>query len=185
MDAPFGKILKITSINSKTLILEDQWKMGFLSNAPIGWAEGDKIRLTETSKLGTRPGSAEISTSRVQVENLSKKSAAITVSWDGSILKEKNMTASSDLELSLRKNIRPGRELSIVKTFPNHVIQLVDGTKWQLYKDSANYREVNWDTGDIVEIAKGMSRPNEDSKTYFIENKSQRQKLLAVFISED
>lgn len=185
MDAPFGKVLEITSINAKALIASDKWKMGFLANAPLGWAVGDRIKLSETAKLGSKPGSSDVSTSRVQVKNLDKKSADITVSWEGSTVTEKSLSQGSAPQLSLRKNIRPGRELTIAKTFPNYVIQLTDGTKWQLYKDSGSYREVNWGTGDVIELTKGMSRPNEDSKTYFIENKTEKQKLLAVFISED
>lgn len=185
MDAPFGKRLKITSIDSRVLIADDKWKMGFIGNAPVGWRQGETIRLSESPKLGAKGGSSEISSSRVRVENLDKKSAPITVSWEGSIAPQKSLGSSSEVQLSLRKNIRPGRELTIVKTFPNYVIQLSDGTKWQLYKDSGRYREINWGIGDVVEITKGMSRPNEDAKTYSIENKTENQKLLAVFISED
>lgn len=185
MDAPFGKRLKITEINQKVLIADDKWKMGFLSNAPVGWKVGDTIRVSATPKLGSRPGSSDISTSRVQVENLDKKSADITVSWEGSIVKEKSLDDSSEPQLSLRKNIRPNRQLTITNTFPNDVIQLSDWTKWQLYKQSGSYREIHWGAGDVVEVSKSVTRPNEDSNKYFIENKTENQKLLAIFISED
>jgi len=85
---------------------EKKWKTGFLSNAPVGWKEGDRIRLSETPKLGSKRGSPDTSTSRVQVENLDKKSAGITVYFEGSILKEKSLNASSQPQASLKKNIR-------------------------------------------------------------------------------
>lgn len=188
MDAPFEQILKITRINSKILIADDKWKMRFLNNAPVGWETGDRIRLSESPKLGLRVGSqagpADVPTSRVQVRNLDKKSLGITLYFQGSLLKEKSVNPSSEPQLSLKKNIRLDREAFIKKIHAGHVIDVEDAegrlTKWQIDTTAARGR-MEWFEGDAVVISKGIS-----ATRFKIINKDQGdQSLGAVFISED
>lgn len=188
MDVPFGEILKITRINSKILIADDKWKMRFLSNAPVGWETGDRIRLSESPKLGSRVGSkadpADVPTSRVQVKNLDKKSLGITLYFQGSLLKEKSINPSSEPQPSLRKNICLDREAFIKKIHSGHVVDVEDAegrlTKWQIDTTAARGR-MEWFEGDAVVISKGIS-----ATRFKIINKDQGdQSLGAVFISED
>ncbi len=183
MDAPFGKMLKITSIDSKTLIAEDKWKMGFLGNAPIGWEVGDRIRLSEATKLGGKPGSTDASTSRVQVENLDKKSAAITMYFEGATTMEKSFK-SSELQPSLQKNIRLDREAYIKKILSGNIIIVEDSegrqTKWQIDMLTASSNRVQWYEGDTVVITKAVT-----PKRVKIINKDRNQELGAIFISEE
>lgn len=183
MDLPFEEILKITSIDSKILIADDKWKMGFLGNTPVGWKAGDRIRISESPKLGSKPGSS-VSTTRVQVENLDKKSASITVFWEGPISKGKSLNISSEPQPSLKENIHLGREAFIKRAHSNHVIDIEDAegrlTKWQIDALTARGR-MQWSEGDTVVISKGMSETR-----FKITNKDRGdQQLGAVFISED
>lgn len=189
MEVPIGEILKITRMNSKILIADDKWKMRFLDNAPVGWETGDSIMLSESPKLGSRPGSKAsptgVSTSRVRVRNLDKKSPGITLYFEGSILKEKSINPSSEPQPSLKKNICLDREAYIKKILSGNIIVVEDSagrqTKWQIDMLTAPSRRVEWYEGDAVVISKGVT----PARVKITNQDRGNQELGAVFISED
>jgi hypothetical protein len=119
---------------------------------------------------------------RVLVENLTKKSAGISMLFDGAEYKEKAFSQSGELLLSLQKNIRMDRELMIIKKFPGDVIQVTNGTKWQLSRVSELGHRIEWDEDDAVVITKSTA---PSSKIVKIINKSKSHELSATYISED
>lgn len=184
MDIPFGKTLRITSIDSNTLVAEGEWIMQFIGNAPFGWAEKDRIRLSESQVFGSKRGSTDISTTRVQVENLETKSVPITLFYVGTISANKSFDIPSEAQPSIRKNIRLDRESIIKAIYPGYIIGVEDPegrlTKWQIDTTTATGC-VQWFEGDRVVIEKGISETR-----FKITNKDRDdQSLGAVFYSEE
>lgn len=184
MDIPFGKTLRITSIDSKTLIADDEWKMQFIGNAPVGWAEKDRIRLTESRPFGGKQEATDASTTRVLVENLDKKSAPITLFFVGNMSAKKSFDIPSGSQPSLKKNVRLDKDAVIKTIYPGYIIEVEDSegrlTKWQIDITTAT-GHVQWFEVDQVVISKGMSETR-----YKITNKDRgNQSLGAVFYSEE
>ncbi|MEW5894443.1 MAG: hypothetical protein AB1650_01610 [Candidatus Omnitrophota bacterium] len=178
----FEKILEISSISSKGLIADGKWKMQFIGNTPDGWKKGDRITVAEGRKIGARAGDDRVSDTLVKVENLDKKSAAISMYLDGSVAAEKSFDASSESCVSLEKNIRLDVEATI-KNVDGLVIEVKDAqgrlTRWQLDKLTAR-REIDWYEGDKVVISKGAFN------RYRIMNMDQKdQQVGAVFMSDE
>ncbi len=185
MDAPIGEILEITEIGSSGLIVGGNWKLQFLGNAPVGWKSGHQIRLSDSPALGSRMGAPKgVSETRVQIQNLSLKGTSpITVFYEGAINVRKSMSSASDNQISLEKNIRLDRRIKIIKTFPGDVVQLADGTKWQLSRFTDVDRRVEFAQDDEIEVTKGTGSSQRIVK---IINKSKKDySLSATFISEE
>lgn len=189
MDAPIGEILEIEEITSKGIIAKgagNSWLFKFIMNHPVGWEPGDEIRISPAPKftLGTKPGVREEGASaRVGVENVTRKSVSISMLFDGAEYAEKSFSPSKEPLLSLTKNIRLDKELTIIAKLPEDVIQASDGTKWQLNRITEVGRRIEWDKGDAIIIKKGVAASDRIVK---IINKSKKaHELSATFISED
>lgn len=184
MEIPFGKTLRITSIDSNTLVADGEWKLQFIGNAPIGWAEKNRIKLSESPVFGSKRASTDISTTRVQVENLDKKSAPITLFYVGNLSANKSFDIPSGAQPSIRKNIRLDRDAVIKAIYPGYIIGVEDPegrlTKWQIDTTTATGR-IQWFEGDRVVVEKGISETR-----FKIINKDRSDKSLgAVFYSEE
>ena len=171
MDPVYHTLLKIEHIDSKKMGLSNGDVWSFVMVSPKGWEEGSTVIVEENGKMKTS-----------KARNVDKDQEC-TVFFEGNVMRMKSSKPSPEMKKSsLRKNIRLDKELVIEKIFPNHVIQLADGTKWQLNMVSGKGSSMEWEVGDTVVISKGaFPSPNMVK----IKNKTQKQELSAVFISEE
>ncbi len=192
MDTPFGKILKITEIKADYLIADYKWKMGFIGNTPSNWKVGNEIRPSRISKLGGRPGIPEgESNARVSVENLTTKSAGITLSWEGSNSMEKSFGQSSEVGTPVTIDQYKGfdKEHTINKKSGNNIL-LDDGSKWNL-TDFRKGFELDWEKDETVMPSRGSSanKMNFSSKSgskicKMINTSRNGQELTATYLEE-
>lgn len=167
--------LKIEHIDSQKMGLANGDVWSFVIISPQGWKEKDEVLVEPGGTMGT---------STAKNSNKKDRSPNCSVHYQGNVLGEKSLSDAdqSEEKPSLEENIRLNRELNIIKTYPNYVIRVTGSTKWQLYKDSGKYREVDWQPKDVVEFSTTGGRPGEKSNNYFVENKTRKQRIWTCIL---